>query len=178
MSALVTSRTGSPIGRTLSGMSAPPVDWGALTLRLRAGDRVCTRHGLVAVAIAPIGIPVCALCRQMVSIVSVHPGGTLRGFTEPAPAHCAAAERHPLTAGAVTVSWLPCACPAAAVNNGGHRAWRCSVCVELGRDDSVLGWPECSLAGGESPVGEENVPPRREGVGVSAAPGPDPTNRL
>jgi hypothetical protein len=129
-------------------MSGPsPVDWGTLTSRLRPGDQVCTQHGRVAVELAPIGVPVCPACRQMVSTVKFGRDG-LEAFVEPAPSHCGAAERHPLVGGAVTVSWLPCACPAAAENRGGHRAWRCSVCTELGRTDPTLRWPECSFADG------------------------------
>lgn len=81
----------------------------------------------------------------MVSTVRLDHDGRLQGFTEPTPAHCAAAERHPLTPGAVTVGWAPCACPAAVDNNGGHRTWRCSACTALGRPDAVLRSPDCAL---------------------------------
>jgi hypothetical protein len=122
------------------------VDWGELTPRLRPGDRVCTTHGRVRAEQAPIGIPVCTHCRQMMSTVTFKPDGTLQGFAEPAPDRCAAAERHPLVGGAVTVSWLPCVCPAALDNQNGHRAWRCSACTKLGRPDATLRWPPCTLS--------------------------------
>jgi hypothetical protein len=57
----------------------------------------------VAVEQAAIGIPVCSICGQMVSTVRLDPDGRLLGFVEPAPPHCAAAERHPLGAGTVGV---------------------------------------------------------------------------
>ena len=120
----------------------PLVDWGELTPRLRPGDRVCTTHGRTRVELAPIGIPVCSVCRQMMNAVSFRRDGTLAGFAEPTPPHCSAPERHPLVGGAMTVSWLPCSCPGALDAMGGHRAWRCSACTDLGRaDGAVLRWP-------------------------------------
>ena len=82
----------------------PLVDWGTLTPRLRPGDRVCTVHSRVRVEWAPIGIPVCTHCRQMMSTVTFGRYGTLAGFAELAPARCVAPEHHPLVGGAVRLA--------------------------------------------------------------------------
>ena len=77
----------------------------------------------------------------MMNTVTFGREGKLQGFAEPAPTRCAAPEHHPLIGGAVTISWLPCVCPAASGNQNGHRGWRCSACTALGRPDPILTWP-------------------------------------
>jgi hypothetical protein len=100
------------------------------------------------VELAPIGIPVCSVCRQMMNSVTFRRDGMLSGFAEPAPPHCSAPERHPLVGGTMTVSWLPCNCPGTLDAQGGHRAWRCSCCTAQGRtDDAVVQWPPCTRPG-------------------------------
>jgi hypothetical protein len=127
--------------------SWPPslVDWGALTSRLRNGDRVCIVHGLVDAEQAPIGIPICPHCRQAVLVARRDREGVLREFAESAPARCAAPERHSLTGGRTMVGWAGCGCAYANPGPGGHRTWLCRECTGLGRGHDVaeLRWPPC-----------------------------------
>ena len=136
--------------------SWPPtlVDWGELTPRLRAGDPVCIVHGLVEPEQAPVGIPICPRCRQAVLRVDRDQQGLLRGFAEPGPDRCSAAERHRLIGGRVLVGWTPCGCANAVPGPGGHRTWRCRECADLGRADVVilLQWPVHTA--GEDPSGD------------------------
>jgi hypothetical protein len=115
-----------------------PVDWGWLTPRLRPGDHTCATHGRMDPVETAIGIPACPHCNEMLLQVRFREG-RLHDFVEPAPSVCAGPDRHPLTAGGYLVSWLPCACPAAAANRGGHRAWACRTC------ETTAVWPPCGL---------------------------------
>lgn len=72
----------------LGGMSSRPptlVDWGELTPRLRDGATVRIVQGLVDAEQAPVGVPVCPHCGQMVLLAHRDRQGVLRGFAEPVP---------------------------------------------------------------------------------------------
>ncbi len=127
----------------MSSWPATLVDWGVLTPQLRAGDAVCVVHGQVDVEPAPVGVPVCAHCHQMVLHAYRDDTGVLRSFIEPSPSHCTAVERHPLGGGRVRVGWTSCLCARALPGPGGHRIWVCVSCTELGRsrDVAALCWP-------------------------------------
>ncbi|GIF17186.1 hypothetical protein [Actinoplanes teichomyceticus] len=128
-------------------MSAPPpADWGTLTPRLHAGDRVCITHGLVTAERAPIGIPICPHCRQMLSTVRTDRQGRITGFAEPIPPRCAGPQQHPLGARTVLLGWRACLCENTRLGPQGHRLWSCRRCRELGRpqESTVQSWPPCA----------------------------------
>ena len=129
----------------MSSWPATLADWGELAPRLRDGARVCVVHGLVDAEPARIGIPVCPHCRQAVLVAHRDRDGVLRGFAEPVPQRCTAAERHPLTGGRARVGWTSCGCAHASPGPGGHRTWTCRDCTDLGRghDVAALRWPPC-----------------------------------
>lgn len=99
----------------------------------RLGDWVCTEHGPMTPYTGGV-VPACPECLEPALEAVIGKGGALV-LRMPHPDFCDGPERHPLTAGQVTVGWTPCLCQ----GGQGHTNWRCQRCP------SVLMWPPHDL---------------------------------